>query len=48
MTDVPGTQVFIDRALHTPLIPNTLILIWGRADYKDVFSKDHFVECAIA
>jgi hypothetical protein len=27
-----------------PVLPSPLMLIWGRADYRDVFGQPHFTE----
>jgi hypothetical protein len=41
--DIPPAPALIDWSFH-PVGSEPLILIWGRADYEDVFGKKHFVE----
>lgn len=46
----PGEVIVIPPALKlvdwemNPVPPEPMILIWGRADYEDVFGRNHFVE----
>ena len=42
--EMPGGQRIIDYALFSHLGVEPMMLIWGRADYEDVFGKSRFVE----
>jgi hypothetical protein len=41
--EIPSTQALINYGLN-PVGAAPLIFLWGRADYKDVFGHDHFIE----
>jgi hypothetical protein len=41
--DIPSAPVLVDWA-NNPAGIEPIILIWGRADYRDVFDATHFVE----
>jgi hypothetical protein len=41
--EITGAQSLIDYGLN-PLGAEPLMLIWGRADYEDVFNRHHFVQ----
>jgi hypothetical protein len=41
--DLPNARTIIDHSF-SPVGDPPLYLIWGRADYEDVFGKPHFVE----
>jgi hypothetical protein len=41
--EMPGAIALVDWQL-SPSGPEPMILIWGRADYEDVFGKKHFIE----
>jgi hypothetical protein len=41
--DMPGVQALIDWSWH-PIGDPPLILIWGRADYEDIFGGHHWIE----
>jgi hypothetical protein len=40
---IQPARALIDWSFH-PVEPRPLILIWGRADYEDVFGKRHVIE----
>lgn len=43
--DIPlAQQIVTDRLIKLPSMPDLQIVIWGRADYQDVFNKHHFIE----
>jgi hypothetical protein len=44
--EIPGARVPVDFGLQFQEIPP--ILIWGRADYNDIFGKPHFIEWSYA
>jgi hypothetical protein len=44
IVEMPGAQALIDHGLFSRLGDEPLMLIWGRADYKDVFENQHFIE----
>jgi hypothetical protein len=44
-TEIPSTQVLIYYGLH-PNGAEPIFFLWGRADYKDVFGQDHFMNGA--
>jgi hypothetical protein len=41
--EMPGASVILKWAMN-PIGVEPLVLIWGRADYEDVFGAPHFVE----
>jgi hypothetical protein len=41
--EIPGAGAIVDWSWH-PVGDQPLVLIWGRADYEDIFDKAHFVE----
>ena len=43
---IQGIQEFIDYGMSRNTIGNLepIFLIWGRADYEDIFGKSHFIE----
>jgi hypothetical protein len=41
--EMPGVQALVDWS-HNPVGIPPWALIWGRADYRDVFGKPHFIE----
>ncbi len=43
--EITGTQVLIDRGMGFLFGADDLVIaIWGRADYADIFGKNHFIE----
>jgi hypothetical protein len=43
LVEMPGAAALIDWGLQ-PIGVEPIVLIWGRADYEDVFRKPHFVQ----
>jgi hypothetical protein len=43
MIEMPGAMALVNWQWN-PISPRPLMLIWGRADYRDVFGKPHFTE----
>lgn len=43
VVDMPGVSILVDWSFR-PTGEEPLVLIWGRADYEDVFGRSHFVE----
>jgi hypothetical protein len=41
--EIPSARAIVDWSWH-PFGDPPLILIWGRADYEDIFGRNHFVE----
>jgi hypothetical protein len=41
--EMPGAQALINWA-NNPIGDSPMMWIWGRADYRDIFEKPHFVE----
>jgi hypothetical protein len=41
--DMPGAQALVDWSSN-PVGDSPIIFIWGRADYRDVFRRPHFIE----
>jgi hypothetical protein len=42
--EMPGLNALIEDGAAGTRGPIPLMLIWGRADYEDIFGKSHFVE----
>jgi hypothetical protein len=42
--EIPPAQSLVDHHAFGGTGPEPRILIWGRADYEDIFGKPHFVE----
>jgi hypothetical protein len=41
--DIPTATALVNWSMN-PITPEPVILIWGRADYEDIFERKHFVE----
>ncbi len=41
--EIPGAKAVVDWSWH-PVGDQPLVLVWGRADYEDIFDRHHFVE----
>jgi hypothetical protein len=41
--EIPGARAIVDWSWH-PVGDQPLVLVWGRADYDDIFDRHHFVE----
>jgi len=41
--EIPAAMALIDWSMR-PVGAEPMILIWGRADYEDVYGKRHFIE----
>jgi hypothetical protein len=42
--EIPSAMSLVDNEMHPVRAVAPIILIWGRADYEDVFGKTHFVQ----